>query len=67
MNNGKKCIGVFLDIQGAFDTIDPKYITQELKKHTNESDLIAWYFNYLTHRNLTSDIGGHTGTVYQLI
>ena len=41
MNNGKKCIGVFLDIQGAFDTIDPKYITQELQKHSNESDLIC--------------------------
>ena len=33
MNQGKYCIGLFLDIQGAFDTISPTHIKETLLEH----------------------------------
>ena len=63
MEQGKYCIGVFLDIQGAFDTIDPNYIKNKLLEHGGNTDLVGWYYNYLTHRNLKAEIGGFEGEV----
>ena len=54
LDNKQFCVGVFLDIQGAFDTICPKYIKKCLQEHVQTEDLIEWYYNYLTHRNLKS-------------
>ena len=59
----KYCVGVFLDIQVAFDTISPQYIKTCLEKHVSGQDLIDWYDNYLTHRNLKAIIGDYEGEV----
>ena len=50
---GEYCLGVFLDIQSAFDTIKPEYIAKSLDKHGAPEDLSAWYKNYLTYRRIT--------------
>ena len=63
MNQRKYCIGLFLDIQGAFDTISPLHIKQTLKQQGGHVGMINWYYNYLTHRNLLADIGGYKGEV----
>ena len=57
------CIGLFLDIQAAFDTISPTYIRDCLHEKDIDSDAIAWYYDYLTHRNLQTDITGYKGRV----
>ena len=54
------CVGVSLDIQAAFDSICPKSIKQALIKHGGHTDLIQWYFNYLTHRNIESELHNET-------
>ena len=41
-----------LDIKGAFDTICPKFIRKSLKAKGINKDLIEWYYNYITHRNI---------------
>jgi ribonuclease HI len=50
--NGQYCLGVFLDIQAAFDSIDPVHIKQSLLRHGCPQDLADWYYNYLTHREI---------------
>ena len=63
MSDKKFCIGVFLDIQGAFDTISPQHIKRSLLEHGGDKDLVGWYYNYLTHRNIKAEIGGYNGEV----
>ena len=53
---GHHCVGLFLDI---IDTIDPIYIKQRLTEHNIEPDIVNWYYNYLIHQNLISNITGH--------
>ena len=60
INNGEDVLGVFFDIQAAFDTICPKHIKNSLLKHGADGDIAEWYYKYITHRNLTTTIGGHT-------
>ena len=61
----KYCLGIFLDIQSAFDTIKPQYVTRCLKKHGAPDDLHEWYLNYLTYRRIT--IEGSTDTFSTVI
>ena len=48
-----------MDIQAAFDTISPEFIKERLYHHGGDKDLVKWYYNYLTHRNITTEIGGY--------
>ena len=59
--NKQHCLGLFLDIQAAFDTISPLYIKDCLTDKNIDSDAVQWYYNYLTHRNLYTNITGYEG------
>ena len=61
--NKQHCIGLFLHIQAAFDTISPSYIKDCLIDKHIDSDAVAWYYDYLTHRNLYTNITGYEGRV----
>ena len=61
--NRQHCIGLFLDIQAAFDTISPAYIKDCLTAKHIDSDAVSWYYDYLTHRNLHTNITGHEDRV----
>jgi ribonuclease HI len=50
--NQKYVIGVFLDIQAAFDTIDPESIRKALLKHGASEIMVNWYYHFITHRNI---------------
>ena len=63
VSNDLYSIAVFPDIQGAFDTISPEHARNALLKHGGHNDMVNWYYNYLTHRNLSSEIGGHKGEI----
>ena len=58
INNNLHTIGVFLDIQAAFDTIKPEKIYTELLKYGSDKNLASWYYNYITHRNMYLEING---------
>ena len=62
MANNEDVIGVFLDIQAAFDTITPSSIKDALLKHNLDNRLVEWYHNFLTHRHLITE---HNGTTYE--
>ena len=50
--NGEHCMGVFLDIQAAFDSITPEHIKRALLKHGSNPDMVGWYYELLILRNL---------------
>ena len=45
-------MGVFLDIQAAFDSITPEHIKNALLKNGCHPDMVDWYYELITHRNL---------------
>ena len=47
--NNQHTVGVFLDIQAAFDTISPKKIKESLLKHGGDPIMVGWYDLSLIH------------------
>jgi ribonuclease HI len=43
-------LAVFLDIQGAFDTLSSEAVERGMRKHGVEEKLTSWYTQYLRHR-----------------
>ena len=57
---GKHVIATFLDIQAAFNTISPELIRKTLTEKQINPDMIEWYNNYITHRNIKISINETT-------
>ena len=58
IDKNKPALGFFLDIQAAFDTIQPKAIQNALLLHGVHKTIANWYTNYITHRNLYTEHNG---------
>ena len=58
--NRQHCVGVFLDISAAFDSIRPAHVRQALLKHGGDPELVQWYFSYMTHRDILVTMHGQT-------
>ena len=56
--NKQHCVGIFLDISSAFDTIQPGHVRRALLKHGGHPDLVQWYYNYITHRDIEISMHG---------
>ncbi len=54
----KFALGVFLDIQGAFDNVQPESIIQGMITKGINSNLIKWYHHYLLNRVIAMDHKG---------
>ena len=52
------CVGVFLDISAAFDSIKPGHVRQALLKHGGDPEMVQWYFNYISHRDIQIEMHG---------
>ena len=52
------CVGVFLDISSAFDSISPGHIRKSLLKHGGDPELVQWYYDYITHRDIMVEMHG---------
>ena len=50
--NQQYCLGVFLDIQSAFDSIQPVHIRDKLLEHGCPADAAEWYYEYLRYRTI---------------
>ena len=51
-------LGVFLDIQGAFDNVMPESIIQGMLDKGATNELTNWYSHYLRNRRMTIDYKG---------
>jgi ribonuclease HI len=54
--NGQFTLGVFLDIQGAFDNISLKSIEDGMKSHGFPDQMTQWYINYMKTRSCQSTL-----------
>ena len=52
------CLGLFLDISSAFDSISIDHIRQTLLDHNGTPDMVEWYYSYLGKRYLEVEIHG---------
>ena len=57
---GKHCLGVFLDISSAFDSVDIGHIRDALYAHGADPDLVEWYYGYLKERLLEVNLQGES-------
>ena len=56
--NNQHCVGVFLDISSAFDSIRPNHVKRALLDHGGDPEMVQWYYNYITHRDIEVDLHG---------
>ena len=54
----RHCLGVFLDISSAFDSISIDHIRDSLLLHNGDPDLVGWYHSYLGRRFLEVELHG---------
>ena len=54
------CLGLFLDISSAFDSISIDHIKASLLKHNLDPDFVEWYYSYLGRRHLMVELHGET-------
>ena len=54
------CLGLFLDISSAYDSMDIEHIRNSLYLHGGQEDLVEWYYNYLARRVLRINLHGDT-------
>ena len=55
---GGVAVGVFLDIEGAFDNLLPVGVIQSLQKRNTPKKLLLWFQNYLVSRYVAVDYKG---------
>ena len=54
----KHCLGLFLDIKSAYDSMSLEHIRNSLYLHGGEDDLVEWYYGYLNSRILRLNLHG---------
>jgi ribonuclease HI len=60
--NGQYTLGVFLDIQGAFDNITIDSLESGMRTHGFPNQMITWYINYMKTRSCQSTLFDSTIT-----
>ena len=53
-----QCLGVFLDISSAFDSISIDHIKNTLLDHNGTPDMVEWHYSYLSRRFLEVELHG---------
>ena len=54
------CLGLFLDISSAFDSISIDHIRNKLLEHNGNPEMVEWYYSYLGRRHLEVSLHGET-------
>ena len=58
--SNEHCLGLFLDISSAFDSISITHIKEKLLEHGGEPCMVEWYYSYPGKRFLQVDLHGET-------
>lgn len=62
LDEGKKCIAIFLDLAKAFDTVSVPILIYKLQKIGVRGTQLALFSDYLTGRSQCVKVGSHTST-----
>jgi hypothetical protein len=60
LNDKMCCIGIFLDIEGAYDNISSEALIRSMRKHKLPKEVIDWFEQYLQYRKCQFTLGGET-------
>jgi hypothetical protein len=60
--NGQFTLGVFLDIQGAFDNVSTNSIKEGMEAHGFPPEITHWYLNYIQNRSCITSLQGKSIT-----
>jgi ribonuclease HI len=55
---GQYVLGIFLDIEGAFDNLSLRSVERSLQDHDVPDPIIKWYMHYMHNRVATADLRG---------
>jgi Reverse transcriptase (RNA-dependent DNA polymerase) len=58
LNEGNWCIGIFLDLKKAFDTVQHGILLKKLEKFGVKGVALSWFTSYLSNRSQCVDING---------
>lgn len=59
MDKGNRCMGVFLDLAKAFDTVSTKMLLKKLRCLGVRGNTLLWFTSYLSNRRQRLRIGEH--------
>ena len=54
------CVGVFLDISSAFDSVKANHVRRALLEHGGNPEMVQWYYNYMSHRDIAIELHGES-------
>jgi len=66
LNRGNFCIGIFLDLKKAFDTVSHSILLKKLNKLGVNNTALAWFKCYLSSRSQKVDIDGFMSSTLEL-
>ncbi len=58
LNDNKYCIGIFLDLKKAFDTVPHNILLLKLEKMGITGTELLWFSNYLSNRKQRVEVNG---------
>jgi Reverse transcriptase (RNA-dependent DNA polymerase) len=67
LNAGDWCIGVFLDLKKAFDTVQHNILLKKLEKFGISGNILEWFRSYLSNRTQCVDINGSLSDLRDII
>jgi hypothetical protein len=56
--NGKVALGLFLDVEGAFDNVKPDYVLRVMERRGMPQEFLGWYAHFLKSREIYIEIKG---------
>ena len=63
LNNKKYCIGIFIDLSKAFDTIDHKLLITKIEYYGIRGIVLDWFISYLSNRTQYVNINPLTAAI----
>ncbi|XP_059062699.1 uncharacterized protein LOC131855443 [Achroia grisella] len=64
LDQGLQCVGVFLDLAKAFDTVSNKLLLKKLEKSGVRGLALNWFSSYLNHRRYCLRLGQFTSNTH---
>ena len=63
INNGDVCIGIFMDLSKAFDTLDHTILLSKLRNYGIRGIALQWFCNYLSNRKQYVSVNGTNSSI----